>query len=542
MCGIVAVFKNAHGASPEDVRAAVVAMSTRQRHRGPDSGGVYMHVTPALITVLAHERLAIVGTTSGSQPFVGDGVSVTVNGEIYNHLALKQELGMPPEGSDCAVLIPMYKKYGPAFVERLDGMFAFVLYDSVTHAYLVARDHMGKVPLYSQYTDTQHAFASELKAFSQDMSEIQVFPPGHYYWSKDDHTTQWYAPAWFTTDVIPSRDVSGAELRSALEAAVKKRLMADVSWGVLLSGGLDSSLVAAIACKLVLHPKHVHTFAIGLENSPDLAAAQRVADYLGTTHHAFQFTVQEGLDALKDVVYHIETYDVTTTRASTPMYLMARKIKALNIKMVLSGEGSDELFGGYLYFHKAPDPAAFFQETVQKLKHLHLYDCLRANKSMAAWGVECRTPFLDRAFMDLVMAMDPRKKMCGKNGGNRMEKHVLRAAFEGYLPPDVLWRQKEQFSDGVGYSWIDGLKARAKTYAVQHVPSAINPPLTDEGRMIRDAFDAHFRDAAGTVPGGPSVACSTSAAMAWDAAFQKLAKSGGECSGRAVDVHASALK
>ena len=542
MCGISAVFKNAHGAVPEDVRAAVVAMSTRQRHRGPDSGGVYMHVTPTLITVLAHERLAIVGTTSGSQPFVDDGVAVTVNGEIYNHLELKQELGMPPDGSDCAVLIPMYKKYGPAFVAKLDGMFAFVLYDSVTHAYLVARDHMGKVPLYSQCTDTQHAFASELKAFGgQDMSEVQVFPPGHYYWSKDDHNTQWYTPAWLTTDLIPSRNVSGAEIRGALEAAVKKRMMADVPWGVLLSGGLDSSLVAAIACTFK-DPKHVHTFAIGLEHSPDLAAAQKVADYLGTTHHAFQFTVQEGLDALKDVVYHIETYDVTTTRASTPMYLMARRIKALNVKMVLSGEGSDELFGGYLYFHKAPSPAAFFQETVQKLKNLHLYDCLRANKSMAAWGVECRTPFLDRAFMDLVMAMDPRQKMCGKNGNNRIEKHVLRAAFEGYLPKDVLWRQKEQFSDGVGYSWIDGLKARAKTYVVQHAPSAINPPLTDEGRMIRDAFDAHFKDAAGTVPGGPSVACSTSAAMEWDAAFQRMATTGGECSGRAVDVHESALK
>jgi asparagine synthase (glutamine-hydrolysing) len=540
MCGISALFcKNSGFESADAVRALASAMSELQRHRGPDNHGVFMHLTPELTVVLAHERLAIVGI-EGEQPFIQDGISVTVNGEIYNHLALKEELGMPAGGSDCTVLIPMYKKYGPAFVERLDGMFAFVLFDSVQSAYLVARDHMGKVPLYSHDTPHTHSFASEMKAFKgQDMSKVQVFPPGHYYWSKEEQFTQWYAPAWFNEAVLPVRSVSAEELRDALESSVKKRMMSDVPWGVLLSGGLDSSLVAAIACRHVGDPKLVHTFSIGLEGSPDLAAAQRVADYLGTTHHAFRFTVQEGLDALQDVVYHIETYDVTTTRASTPMYLMAKQIQALNMKMVLSGEGSDELFGGYLYFHKAPDASSFYKETVQKLKNLHLYDCLRANKSMAAWGVECRTPFLGRAFVDLVMSMDPRDKMCGVNGGNRMEKHALRAAFEGYLPHDVLWRQKEQFSDGVGYNWIDGLKAQAATYCAttpRSSLSVINPPHTDEGRMIRAAFDAHFKDAAHTVPGGPSVACSTPAALEWDAAFKRLGGLG-ECSGRAVDVH-----
>ena len=535
MCGISAVFGEPDASV---ARARVLAMSKLQRHRGPDWSGVYVHGACAL----AHERLAIVGADSGAQPILHDGCALTVNGEIYNHAELKANLGLPSSGSDCDVIIPLYRKYGPDFVHMLDGMFAFVLYDERSQTHVAARDHMGKVPLYCPPGHT--AYASEMKALQHPDDVVRVFPPGHVYCSCDALLKRWYAPAWLTAPT-PTTPVPLQDLRASLEAAVAKRLLTcdrDVPWGVLLSGGLDSSLIAAIACRLAPGgARSVHTFSIGAagSSSPDVAAAAQVAAFLGTQHHSFEFTLQEGLDALSDVIYHIETFDTTTVRASTPMYLLARRVKALGIKMVLSGEGSDEVFGGYLYFHKAPNAAEFHAETVRKLQSLHLYDCLRANKSTAAWGVEARMPFLDRAFLDLAMGMNVCDKLCGECGGGQMEKSVLRRAFEGYLPEAILWRQKEQFSDGVGYGWIGALKAHAEhTMAVDDVVALSAP--TKESALYRRIFNAHFlsESAGQTVPHGPSVACSTPAAIAWDAAFQRLAEaSGGECSGRAVNVH-----
>lgn len=535
MCGISAVFGEPDAAV---ARVRVLAMSRLQRHRGPDWSGVYVHG----LCALAHERLAIVGTDSGAQPILHDGCALTVNGEIYNHVALKAALGLPSSGSDCEVIIPLYRKYGPDFVHMLDGMFAFVLYDERSQTHVAARDHMGKVPLYC--TPDHTAYVSEMKAL-QHLAQVRVFPPGHVYCSTDALLKRWYAPDWLTAKTTPTTPLPLQDLRESLEAAVAKRLLTcdrDVPWGVLLSGGLDSSLVAAIACRLAPGgASSVHTFSIGVAgaSSPDVAAAAQVAAFLGTQHHSFEFTLQEGLDALSDVIYHIETFDTTTVRASTPMYLLARRVKAMGIKMVLSGEGSDEVFGGYLYFHKAPNAAEFHAETVRKLQSLHLYDCLRANKSTAAWGVEARMPFLDRAFLDLAMGMNVGAKLCGECGGGQMEKSVLRRAFEGYLPSALLWRQKEQFSDGVGYGWIGALKAEAeRTVGVDDVV-ALGAP-TKESAMYRRIFNAHFasESAGHTVPHGPSVACSTPAAIAWDAAFQRLAEaSGGECSGRAVNVH-----
>lgn len=539
MCGIAAVFSGPHGNGVN--RAQVMEMSKVQRHRGPDCSGVWVNKTAAL----AHERLAIVDPSSVPQPICAQNCVLTVNGEIYNHVELKHELGLPIGGSDCEVIIPLYKKYGVECVSKLDGMFAFVLYDTETDTHIAARDHMGKVPMYvAGNSDEILVYASEMKALTlHNWTNIRVFPTGTV-WHNNAMTT-WYAPAWLTQpsaalDIIQS--ASAEELRVSLTRAVKKRLMSDVPWGILLSGGLDSSLVAAIACREV-PPSSIHTFSIGLRGSPDTAAAIKVSEFLGTTHHAFEFTPDEGLDALSDVVYHTETYDVTTIRASTPMYLLARKIKALGIKMVLSGEGSDEIFGGYLYFHKAPTAAEFHDETVRKLKSLHLYDCLRANKSMAAWGVEARMPFLDTEFLELAMGrINPVDKMCGST---KIEKFILRNAFAGYLPHEILWRQKEQFSDGVGYAWIDSLKARAELQAELLQAQCLNggnngttTVASKESQMYMQMFSLRFsssQSAARTVPTGPSVACSTPAAIAWDAAFQR--DGAADPSGRSVAVH-----
>jgi asparagine synthase (glutamine-hydrolysing) len=569
MCGISAILSSA--ASAEDLRRQVLDMSRLQRHRGPDAGGVVLMSGGGKTCALAHERLAIIDPegTRGAQPLVDGDVMLTVNGEVFNHLALKAELGLPPGGSDCAVIIPLYRKYGVHdFVKHLDGMFAFVLFDAAAGALVAGRDHLGKVPLYYAAHDNAAGqccclFASEMKALLPHSNQVEEFPPGCLY--QGGRLERWYAPAW--VERLPAADAAVPDLKQLLTAAVRDRTMSDVPFGVLLSGGLDSSLVAALVVQYMKsmqesvqslnlapespEPQRVHTFAIGLEGSPDLRHAAQVAAFLGTQHHELKFTVQEGLDALRDVIYHIETYDITTVRASTPMYLMARKIKALGVKMVLSGEGSDELFGGYLYFHKAPGPREFHEETVRKLQNLSKYDCLRANKSMAAWGVEARTPFLARAFVDAVMCMPAEAKLCGPLAGGRMEKHALRAAFEGLLPPGVLWRQKEQFSDGVGYSWIDGLKAHAEAVVTDEdmraAPAAFahNTPVTKEAYLYRVMFAEHFPgvNAAMTVPGGPSVACSTPAAIAWDASFQALAAAtGGECSGRAVSVHVAATR
>lgn len=466
MCGIVCVFDLKPG--HPDLRPSVLKMSKRLRHRGPDWSGIYCSEN----AILAHERLSIVDPQSGRQPLLSsDGMQIlSINGEIYNHQEIRKRYSdtyIFSTHSDCEVIIPLYREKGPDFLEELNGIFAFALYDREKDSYFIARDHIGIIPLYTGYDEFGNFFvSSELKALEGVCKTITEFLPGHYMYSQDGEMRKWYKREWTDYENVKSNVSDISVLRKALEDSVHRQLMSDVPYGVLLSGGLDSSVISAIAKKFA--PRRIeshdrdeawwpqlHSFAVGLEGSPDLAAARKVASHIGTIHHEVHFTIQEGLDALRDVIYHIETYDVTTVRASTPMYLLARVIKSMGVKMVLTGEGSDEIFGGYLYFHKAPDPKAFHEETVRKLSNLHLYDCLRANKSLASWGVEGRVPFLDKEFMDVAMRLNPADKMAG-NG--KIEKWILRKAFEDYLPAEVVWRQKEQFSDGVGYGWIDTLK------------------------------------------------------------------------------------
>ncbi len=554
MCGFVALFNISQDS--QELRQTVLNQSKKIRHRGPDWSGVFSNSK----AIISHERLAIVDPTSGGQPLYSQdkNLILAVNGEIYNHQQLRKEY---PNynyltNSDCEIILSLYQAKGVNFLDDLNGIFAFALYDATNDFYLIGRDHMGIIPLYIGWDDKGQFFvASELKALEGVCKKIQEFKPGHYWTSKEQEFVQWYKRDWNNFEKVKNNETDVKALRHALEEAVERQLMCDVPYGVLLSGGLDSSVISAITKKLA--PNRVesgnrqpawypqlHSFAVGLVDSPDLKVAKQVATYLGTVHHEVHFTIQEGLDALSDVIYHIETYDVTTIRASTPMYLLARVIKSMGIKMVLSGEGSDELFGGYLYFHKAPNPQALHEETVRKLSKLHLYDCLRANKTLAAWGVEGRVPFLDKEFMDVAMQINPADKMCGmvtnKDGTitKKIEKHILRKAFENYLPEQVLWRQKEQFSDGVGYNWIDSLKAMtAEKVSDEEMAKAafkfpINTPKSKEEYFYRTLFENHFPSnaAAFCVPSAPSVACSTPEALAWDPSFQNQ----NDPSGRAI--------
>ena len=555
MCGIVGVFdlKVSH----TELRTEVLKMSKKVRHRGPDWSGIF----DCEKAILAHERLAIVDPQSGRQPLKSkDGnLILAVNGEIYNHQEIRKRYKNSYEfqtQSDCEVILPLYREKGPGFLEEMNGIFAFALYDREKDSYLIARDHIGIIPLYTGRDQHGNFYvASELKALEGVCNKIEEFLPGHYLYSVDGVIKKWYTRDWIDYSAVENNNTSIDDLRSSLEASVHRQLMSDVPYGVLLSGGLDSSIISAVAKKFA--PKRIesgdkaeawwpqlHSFAVGLTGSPDLAAARKVADHIGTVHHEINFAVEEGLDAIRDVIYHIETYDVTTVRASTPMYLLARVIKSMGVKMVLSGEGADEIFGGYLYFHKAPGPEAFHEETVRKLSKLHLYDCLRANKSLAAWGVEGRVPFLDKEFLDVAMRLNPRDKMISKE---RIEKWVLRKAFEDYLPATVAWRQKEQFSDGVGYNWIDTLKElTSHEISDEQLANAkyrfpINPPMSKEEYFYRSIFSEHFPSdsAAACVPSVPSVACSTAEALAWDASFKNMI----DPSGRAVkNVHRDSYK
>ncbi|WP_413723699.1 asparagine synthase B [Sodalis sp. RH16] len=539
---------------PTELRKTALEMSRLMRHRGPDWSGVFASDK----AILAHERLSIVDVNTGAQPLYNAAHThvLAVNGEIYNHQALRQELGDRyafQTGSDCEVILALYQEKGPAFLDDLRGMFAFILYDTEKDAYLIGRDHMGIIPLYMGFDENGTLFvASEMKALVPICRSIKEFPPGSYLWSQDGEIREYYSRDWFSYDSVKDNITDKAALRDALEESVKSHLMSDVPYGVLLSGGLDSSIISAITKKYAARRvedqarteawwPQLHSFAVGLEGSPDLRAAKEVATHLGTVHHEIHFTVQEGLDAIRDVIYHIETYDVTTIRASTPMYLMSRKIKAMGIKMVLSGEGADEVFGGYLYFHKAPNAKEFHEELVRKLQALHMYDCARANKAMSAWGVEARVPFLDKNFLDVAMRINPQDKMCGHG---KIEKHVLRECFASYLPESIAWRQKEQFSDGVGYSWIDTLKEVAaaqitdQQLANAHFRFPYNTPTSKEAYFYREIFEELFPlpSAAECVPGGPSVACSSAKAIEWDESFKNM----DDPSGRAVGVHQSA--
>ena len=553
MCGIVAIF-NVKEQTPE-LRQKALRMSKKIRHRGPDWSGIYCGKS----AILCHERLSIVDPESGKQPlFAPDHKQVlAVNGEIYNHREIRAKYAGKYDfqtGSDCEVVLALYRERGCDFLEELSGIFAFALYDEEKDDFLIARDPIGVIPLYiGKDKDGMVYCASELKALEGFCDEYQPFPPGHYYRGSEGELKRWYTRDWEQFDAVKDNEARVEDVRNALEDAVKRQLMSDVPYGVLLSGGLDSSVISAVARKYA--PRRVetdgkqdawwprlHSFAVGLKGAPDLAKAREVADFIGTVHHEINYTIQEGLDAIRDVIYFIETYDVTTVRASTPMYLLARVIKSMGIKMVLSGEGADEVFGGYLYFHKAPTPQAFHEETVRKLSKLHLYDCLRANKSLSAWGVEGRVPFLDKEFLDVAMRLNPSAKMCP---GCTIEKRIVREAFADMLPESVAWRQKEQFSDGVGYSWIDTLKeitAAAVTdeqmeKAAERFP--INPPMNKEEYYYRSIFEEYFpsESAARSVPSVPSVACSTAEALAWDASFKNL----NDPSGRAVaGVHQEA--
>ena len=550
MCGIVSIF-NIKQQTPM-LRQKALQMSGRIRHRGPDWSGIYCGGT----AILAHERLAIVDPESGRQPlFTSDKKQVlAVNGEIYNHQDIRRKYADKYQfmtGSDCEVILALYRDKGDKFLNELDGIFAFALYDVEQDEYLIARDPIGVIPLYYGYDKEGRLYvASELKALEGQCDEYKVFPPGHLLTSRDKEPRRYYQKDWFSYDNVKDNPANKDELREALEGAVRRQMMSDVPYGVLLSGGLDSSIISAVAQKYAENRietggkeaawwPRLHSFAVGLQGAPDLEKARLVANHIGTVHHEINYTIQEGLDALSDVVYFTETYDVTTIRASTPMYLLARVIKSMGIKMVLSGEGADEVFGGYLYFHKAPDARAFHEETVRKLSKLHLYDCLRANKSLAAWGVEGRVPFLDTAFLDVAMRLNPLAKMCPDS---TIEKKILREAFSPLLPDEVAWRQKEQFSDGVGYSWIDTLKRITAenvsddemAHAAERFP--INPPRNKEEYFYRTLFAAHFPSdsAAATVPSVPSVACSTAEALAWDKAFAGM----NDPSGRAISgVH-----
>ena len=565
MCGIVGIF-NIKEQTPE-LRQKALGMSRKIRHRGPDWSGIYSGTT----AILCHERLSIVDPESGKQPlFSPDKKQVlAVNGEIYNHQDLRADKDVSADydyqtGSDCEVILALYRQWKNAgadpakltpLIERLSGIFAFALYDADNDSFLIARDPIGVIPLYIGYDPDGRVYvASELKALEGQCDHYEPFLPGHYYWSGDPGMKRYYKRDWMDNKTRTESDLSYGqaveEIRQSLMGAVRRQLMSDVPYGVLLSGGLDSSVISAIAERYAdkriedgsvtkaWWPR-LHSFAVGLKGAPDLAKAKLVADHIGTVHHEINYTIQEGLDAIRDVIYFIETYDVTTVRASTPMYLLARVIKSMGIKMVLSGEGADEIFGGYLYFHKAPTAEEFHKETVRKLSKLYMYDCLRANKSLAAWGVEGRVPFLDKEFLDVAMSMPPKYKMCP---GNTIEKKVVRDAFSDMLPEAVAWRQKEQFSDGVGYSWIDTLKQitasavsdEQMAHAAERFP--INPPRNKEEYYYRSIFAEHFPSdsAARSVPSVPSVACSTAEALAWDEAFKNM----NEPSGRAVkDVH-----
>lgn len=563
MCGIACIF-NIKEQTPE-LRQKALTMAKRIRHRGPDWSGIYCGGS----AILAHERLSIVDPQSGGQPLYSPDRRqvLAVNGEIYNHRDLRADFAGEYQfqtGSDCEVILALYRRYGTDFIERLSGIFAFALYDEERDEFLIARDPIGVIPLYiGRDADGTLYCASELKALEGLCDEYESFLPGHYYWSREGEMRRWYRRDWTDYDAVRDRYASlpadeawqaqVADVRTALEAAVRRQLMSDVPYGVLLSGGLDSSVISAVA-KLYADRRietdgqqaawwpQLHSFAVGLKGAPDLEKARLVAEHIGTVHHEIHYTIQEGLDAIRDVIYYIETYDVTTVRASTPMYLLARVIKSMGIKMVLSGEGADEVFGGYLYFHKAPNAQAFHEETVRKLSKLHLYDCLRANKSLSAWGVEGRVPFLDKEFLDVAMRLNPAAKMCP---GHTIEKKIVREAFAPLLPEAVAWRQKEQFSDGVGYSWIDTLKAvtaatvtdEQMAHAAERFP--INPPQNKEEYYYRSIFEEHFpsASAARSVPSVPSVACSTAEALAWDASFRNL----NDPSGRAVaGVHEQA--
>ena len=560
MCGIVAIF-NVKEQTPE-LRTKALGMSKKIRHRGPDWSGIHCSGS----AILAHERLSIVDPESGGQPlFSPDGKQVlAVNGEIYNHQEIRERYKGRYDfqtGSDCEVILALYRDKGIDFLEDLNGIFAFALYDEEQDAFLIARDHIGVIPLYIGYNADGKVFvASELKALEGECERYEPFLPGHYYWSKAPGLKPWYKRDWMEYDNVKDNPASSDAIRKSLCAAVKRQMMSDVPYGVLLSGGLDSSVISAITESYAERRietdsqsrawwPRLHSFAVGLKGAPDLAKARLVADYIGTVHHEINYTIQEGLDALRDVIYFIETYDITTVRASVPMYLLARVIKSMGIKMVLSGEGADEIFGGYLYFHKAPSAEEFHKETVRKLSKLHQYDCLRANKSLSAWGVEGRVPFLDKEFLDVAMRTNPKAKMCSLNGSDpkaSMEKRIVREAFEDMLPEEVAWRQKEQFSDGVGYSWIDTLKkitSEAVTdeqmaHAAERFP--INTPLCKEEYYYRSIFEEHFpsESAARSVPHEASVACSTAVALEWDEAWKNM----NDPSGRAVGVHENALQ
>ncbi len=553
MCGIAGIFQIKEQTS--ELRKKALKMSQKIRHRGPDWSGIYVGKT----AILTHERLSIVDPQSGGQPLYSPDKKqiLAVNGEIYNHREIRAKYKGKYDfqtGSDCEVILALYRDKGIRFLEDLNGIFAFALYDEDKDDFLIARDPIGVIPLYIGKDNEGHVYvASELKALEGFCDRYEPFLPGHYYWSREGKMTRWYSRDWMSYDAVKDNKASVKDVHDALEAAVQRQLMSDVPYGVLLSGGLDSSVISAVAKKYSAKRietgsqsaawwPQLHSFAVGLKGAPDLAKAKEVADYIGTVHHEINYTVQEGLDAIRDVIYFIETYDVTTVRASTPMYLLARVIKSMGIKMVLSGEGADEVFGGYLYFHKAPTAKDFHEETVRKLSKLYLYDCLRANKSLAAWGVEGRVPFLDKEFLDVAMRLDPKAKMCP---GNTIEKKIVREAFSDMLPESVAWRQKEQFSDGVGYSWIDSLKTMTSqavsdeqmAHAAERFP--INPPMNKEEYFYRSIFEEHFpsKSAALSVPSVPSVACSTAEALAWDASF----KNQNDPSGRAVKgVHENA--
>lgn len=551
MCGIVGAFDLK--TSAEELRPQVLKMSRKVRHRGPDWSGIYCG-TKALI---AHERLSIVDPESGGQPLYSKDrkLILGVNGEIYNHREIRKHYEGKYEfltGSDCEVILALYRDKKEKFLDEMNGIFAFALYDEDDDAYLIGRDHIGIIPLYQGWDKYGNYYvASELKALERYCLRIEEFPPGHYLYSKDGEIKKWYVREWTEYDNVKNNPANVEELAEALEKAVHRQLMSDVPYGVLLSGGLDSSITSALAKKYsstrveeddkkAAWWPQLHSFVIGLDGSPDLAAARKVADHIGTIHHEIHYTIQEGLDAIKDVIYHIETYDVTTVRASTPMYMLARVIKSMGIKMVLTGEGADEIFGGYLYFHKAPNAQAFHEESVRKVSRLNMYDCLRANKSLAAWGVEGRVPFLDKEFVDVAMRFNPEAKMA-KDG--KMEKHCLREGFAKYLPGEVAWRQKEQFSDGVGYGWIDTLKKIANEKVTDEMMAnakfrfPVNTPMNKEEYVYREIYSEHFPSdaAAKCVPSEASIACSTAAALEWDASF----KNNADPSGRAVNmVHA----
>ena len=553
MCGIFGILDIKTDVS--ELRTQALDLSKLLRHRGPDWSGIWNNDN----TILCHERLAIVDVDTGAQPLISqnDKQILAVNGEIYNHKQLAANLDEPypfKTRSDCEVILPLFQQKGIDFIDELEGMFAFILYDEEQDAYLIARDHIGIIPLYTGYDEHGNFYvSSEMKALAGVCKTISEFPPGHYLWSKEGKITKYYKRDWMEYDNVKDNTSNLEELRVAFEKAVKSHMMSDVPYAVLLSGGLDSSLVSAVAAQYVAKRvededktdawwPRLHSFAVGLEGAPDLKAAKKVADMIGTVHHEIHFTIQEGLDAIRDVIYHLETYDTTTIRAATPMYLMTRKIKAMGIKMVLSGEGSDEIFGGYLYFHKAPNAKEFHEETVRKLDRLHMFDCARDNKATSAWGVEARVQFLDKNFIDVAMRLNPQDKMCLDG---KMEKWILRKAFDNgeTLPAEVLWRQKEQFGDGVGYSWIDSIRDFVENEVTdQQLATAefrfpVNTPDTKEGYYYRTIFESYFpqESAARCVPGGKSIACSTAEALEWDESF----KNNADPSGRSMKgVHA----